>query len=112
MALKTIEKVSEFKLLFQYLPEYIEIVLNAYNALKNYFHPTTPLDCIEGMVRNGFEKTCLCFRENNTVVYQSSHLFIHLMKSFEIYYQILYFLPRNTGFLNRAFNFCDLYFRL
>lgn len=48
VALKTIEKASEFKLLFQYVPEfYIEIVLNAYNSLKNYFHPTTPLQCIE-----------------------------------------------------------------
>ena len=51
VALKTVEKASEFKLLFQYMPEfYIEIVLNAYNALKNYFHPTMSLDSIEGTV--------------------------------------------------------------
>ena len=51
VALKTVEKASEFKLLFQYMPEfYIEIVLNAYNALKNYFHPTMSLDSIEGEV--------------------------------------------------------------
>ncbi|XP_053378439.1 E3 ubiquitin-protein ligase RNF123-like [Mercenaria mercenaria] len=39
-ALKTVSKASEYRLLFQYMPEfYLDIVIYAHNALKNYFHP-------------------------------------------------------------------------
>ncbi|XP_060567835.1 E3 ubiquitin-protein ligase RNF123-like [Ruditapes philippinarum] len=39
-ALKTVSKASEYKLLFQYMPEfYLDIVIYSHNALKNFFHP-------------------------------------------------------------------------
>ncbi|KAK3585943.1 hypothetical protein CHS0354_038485 [Potamilus streckersoni] len=47
VAMKTVEKASMYKQLFQYMPEfYIEIVINTYNALKNYFHPTSSMEQI------------------------------------------------------------------
>ncbi|XP_046554728.1 E3 ubiquitin-protein ligase RNF123-like isoform X1 [Haliotis rubra] len=47
--LTTIEKASKYKQLFQFVPElYIESCINSYNALKNYLHPTTKFDQIEG----------------------------------------------------------------
>ena len=49
VAMKTVAKASQFKLLFQYMPEfYLETVIHSYNALKNYFHPTMPFDTLPG----------------------------------------------------------------
>ncbi|GAB1599201.1 E3 ubiquitin-protein ligase RNF123-like isoform X2 [Argonauta hians] len=42
VVLKTIEKASADEIAFQFLPEfYVDTCINTYNALKNYFHPTT-----------------------------------------------------------------------
>ncbi|XP_050413378.2 E3 ubiquitin-protein ligase RNF123 [Patella vulgata] len=49
VVLKTIEKASHFRRLLQFMPEfYIETCVNAYNALKNYIHPTTPFESLPG----------------------------------------------------------------
>ncbi|KAL5013113.1 hypothetical protein ScPMuIL_007383 [Solemya velum] len=49
VALKSVEKASLFSQLFQYVPEfYIDTVINSYNALKNFFHPTVAFESLEG----------------------------------------------------------------
>lgn len=49
VALKTVAKASQYKRLFQFMPEfYLEIVIHAHTALKNYFQPYTPFETVEG----------------------------------------------------------------
>ena len=51
VVLKTVERASQFSRLFQYIPEfYIEAAVNAFNALRNYMHPTTSFHAIQGVV--------------------------------------------------------------
>ncbi|KAK3743920.1 hypothetical protein RRG08_054806 [Elysia crispata] len=50
VVLKTVEKASQYNRLFQYIPEfYIETAVNAFNALRNYMHPTTSFHEIQGL---------------------------------------------------------------
>ncbi|GFO15439.1 E3 ubiquitin-protein ligase rnf123, partial [Plakobranchus ocellatus] len=50
VVLKTVERASQFNRLFQYVPEfYIETAVNAFNALRNYLHPTTSFHAIQGL---------------------------------------------------------------
>lgn len=89
VALKTVEKASEFKLLFQYMPEfYIEIVLNAYNALKNYFHPTMPLDSIEdypALIERYAKFLVRHFADNRIVITDSRDNIIQALACFTCY---------------------------
>ncbi|ESO88781.1 hypothetical protein LOTGIDRAFT_234381 [Lottia gigantea] len=49
VVLKTVEKASRYRRLLQFMPEfYIETCVNAYNALKNFIHPTTPFESLDG----------------------------------------------------------------
>ncbi|KAJ8302029.1 hypothetical protein KUTeg_021016, partial [Tegillarca granosa] len=61
VTLKTIQKASHFRLLFQYTPEfYIETVINSYNALKNYFHPSVTFNSLQD-VRDNIVQALACF---------------------------------------------------
>lgn len=47
VVLQTLQKAANFKLLFQYVPEYYVLTaINAYNALFNFFHPTVPFESL------------------------------------------------------------------
>ncbi|KAK7493950.1 hypothetical protein BaRGS_00014832, partial [Batillaria attramentaria] len=47
VVLRTLEKASAYRQLFQYVPEfYIETCIHAFNALRNYFHPTQPFSSL------------------------------------------------------------------
>lgn len=68
-ALKTVQKASEYKLLFQYMPEfYLEIVIYAHNALKNYFQPYMPFDSLPGMTFSVSE-TYFRFLQQQLLIY-------------------------------------------
>ena len=47
VVLRTLEKASSYRMLFQYVPEfYIESCIHAFNALRNYFNTTQPFDTL------------------------------------------------------------------
>ena len=47
VVLRTLEKASAYRMLFQYVPEfYIETCIHAFNALRNYFHTAQPFSSL------------------------------------------------------------------
>ena len=52
VVLRTLEKASSYRMLFQYVPEfYIETCIHAFNALRNYFNTTQPFNTLPSKSR-------------------------------------------------------------
>ncbi|KAL4226862.1 hypothetical protein ACF0H5_014841 [Mactra antiquata] len=89
VALKTVRKAAEYKLLFQYMPEfYLDIVVYSYNALKNFFHSSHPFQSLPDYddLMKGFAAFLVChFADSRIVIADSRDNIIQALACFTCY---------------------------